>query len=483
MKTGKHIKPKGKKKIITINTQPGPQSALTSCPCDEIFYGGARGGGKSYGSLLDWYKHQLKHGKYSKGILFRRTYPELEDIVEKSRLIFPLFGAKYLESKRTWIFKNGSKLKLRYLDKDKDAGNYQGHEYTWMGFDEAGRWPSPKPIDMLRACLRSPTGIPVRFILTGNPGGPGHNWLKLRFIDPVSPEVVQKIVQPDGSVWTRVFIFAKVQDNKILLKSDPGYIGRLHASGPDWLVRAWLDGDWDIIAGGAIDDIWKRNVHVIKPFIIPSTWRVNRAFDWGSSKPFSTGWWAVSDGTTALLSNGTERTFYPGTQFRICEWYGWKKGRPNEGLKMLNKDIAKGILDIEENKIKKSTYGKLIGEIHPGPADSSIFDVIDGSSMYNAFEDNGCRFIKSNKRPGSRVAGLEKLRDMLKASLSFPMEDPGLFVFDICNDGFIRTIPTLQRDEKNPDDVDTTTEDHSFDETRYQIYRRKASVGEASHGA
>lgn len=398
-------------------------------------------------------------------------------MIEKARLIFPLFGATYKESKRVWVFKNGTTLKFRYLDKDKDADNYQGHEYTWMGFDEAGNWPNPEPLDKLRACLRSPHGIPVRLVLTGNPGGRGHNWLKMRFIDPCPPMQVQRIKDEDGEVWTRVFIPAKVQDNKILLKNDPGYISRLKSSGPEWLIKAWLEGNWDIVAGGAVDDVWKRNVHVLEPFIIPSTWRVDRSFDWGSSAPFSVGWWAESDGGQVLMANGETRTFHPKTLFRICEWYGWN-GTPNKGLGMLNTVIAKKIIDIENNQIKKSFYGKNIGQIKPGPADSSIFDIIDGKCMANDFANCGCRWIKADKGPGSRVAGLEKFRSRLSSSLQSPMESPGLFVFSNCNDGFIRTIPTLPRDEKKPDDVDTNSEDHVFDETRYRIYRKEPGTVE-----
>jgi len=391
-------------------------------------------------------------------------------MTDKARLIFPLFGAKFMESKRVWSFKNGTTLKFRYLDKDKDADNYQGHEYTWMGFDEAGMWPFPEVIDKLRACLRSPHGIPTRQVLTGNPGGRGHNWLKMRYIDPVPPNVVQRIKIGDR-VLTRVFIPAKVQDNKILLKHDPGYISRLKSSGPDWLVKAWLDGDWDIVAGGAVDDVWKRSVHVIEPFVIPKTWYIDRSFDWGSSKPFSVGWWAESDGCPVQMADGTTRTFPAKTLFRICEWYGWN-GTPNKGIGMLNTAIAKKIIDMENNQIKKSFYGKNIGQIKPGPADSSIFDVIDGKCMANDFANSGCRWTKADKGPGSRIAGLEKVRAWLSASLENPIESPGLFVFSNCTSGFIRTVPTLPRDDKNPDDVDTNSEDHVFDELRYRLYRK-----------
>jgi hypothetical protein len=455
-----------------IQPNPGPQEHLLSCPCQEIFYGGARGGGKSYGVLLDYLKHVAEHGKGTKGIMFRRTLPELEDMQEKAIRILPGFGFRYNTQPHIWRHPCGAYLKMRFLDRDEHAQLYQGHEYNWMGFDDVGTWPNPAPIDKLRATLRAPGR--KRMLLTGNPGGPGHNWLKRKYIDPAPPLVVVR----DDAFWSHVFIPAKIADNPKLLEENPGYVNQLKASGPEWLVRAWLEGDWDVVAGGMFDDVWNTARHVIEPFKIPLTWTIRRAFDWGSSKPFSLGWWAEADGATPIqlppevitghglpvplvLSGYRERLYPRGTMFRIGEWYGWN-GTPNQGLKMTAAEIGRQLL------ARESSAG-WAGRVRPGPADSAIFEVENGKSVAADFDSVGVRWEPAIKGPGSRVQGWERLRKLLKASLTWPMEGPGMFVFNTCRSGWIRTVPTLPRDLRKPDDVDSAAEDHAGDETRYYI--------------
>lgn len=225
---------------------PGPQSWLLQCPVEDVFYGGARGGGKTDGALGDFALHAQRYGAQARGILFRRTYPELEDVIRRSRELYAALGATWSASERTWHFPNGGTLRMRYLDHDSDADHYQGHAYTWMCFEEAGNWPTPEPLDKLRACLRTAVGggVRIRLLLTGNPGGIGHFWLKKRYIDPSKPMQPFRVDLGDGMTFLRVFIPAKLDDNPHLTQNDPGYRARLRLAGPGWLVKAWLDGDW-----------------------------------------------------------------------------------------------------------------------------------------------------------------------------------------------------------------------------------------------
>lgn len=450
---------KGTTKVI-YEAQPGPQSALISCPIEDVFYGGARGGGKTYGLLGDWLSHSDLYRNNARGILFRRTYNELDEVQDRASRIFPAVGGTYSVGKRTWFFTNGATLKLRHLDRDADADNYQGHGYTWMGFDELGNWPSAKPIDKLRACLRSGDApIPKSFRASGNPGGVGHNWIKARYIDPAPP--LKPFFDEDAQTW-RVFIPSTLDDNPALLTNDPDYWKRVKAStaGDEALEKAWRFGDWDIVAGGMFDDLWKRTRHAIPAFKIPASWKIDRTFDWGSSAPFSVLWWAESDGTTA--PNG--RHYPRGTVFLIDEWYGWN-GRPNEGCKMLAVEIARGIKEREaEMQIK----------VQPGAADSSIFDAENGVAISDDMAKVGVKWLEADKSPGSRKIGWEKIRNYLKAATDTPIESPGLIVFDHCAQ-WIRTVPTLPRDKNKRDDVDTTAEDHAGDATRYRLMAPKVT--------
>jgi hypothetical protein len=430
---------------------------MISCPANEVLYGGARGGGKSYGTLLDWLGHEDKFKDLSKGILFRRTLPELEDMQSKAEILLPPSGAVFKEQSKTWVFPSGAKLKLRYLERDSHADRYQGHEYNWICFEEAGNWPSPKPLDRLKACLRSADGVFLRLLLTANPGGVGHNWLKARFVDPAPHERIQRL---EGD-WRRVYIPAKVTDNPALLRADPGYVDRIReAAGSPDMVRAWLDGDWNIVAGGMFDDVWREGLHAVEPFEIPSSWAIDRSFDWGSSRPYSVGFWAESDGSEAKLRDGSTRAWPRGTLFRIAEIYGWN-GQPNEGTRELAVEIARKIKAFQA----EVTWG---GRVQPGPADNSIYDAENGVCIADDMGRLGVRWERSDKSPGSRRTGWEAMRKRFKAAHKRPMEDAGLFAFNTCRQ-FIRTVPTLTRDQKNPDDVDTKAEDHIADETRYRV--------------
>jgi len=431
---------------------------------DEILFGGARGGGKSYGILGDWVQHASRYGNNARGILFRKTYPEFEEILDQSERIFPFLGARYRVSSKSWRFPDGALLKFAYLERDQHASRYQGKQYTWMGFEELGNWPNSTPIDALKACLRSPHGVPVRWVATANPGGVGHNWIKSRFILPAP--ALTPFHDPTTDTW-RTFIPSKLQDNPILMQADPRYADRLRGVGAEWLVEAWLSGNWDIVAGGMFDDIWKIDRHVLPAFPIPKTWKIDRAFDWGSTKPFSVGWWAESDGSPA--PDG--RQFKKGTLFRIAEWYGWNGKKPNEGTRQLAVDVARGIRERE-----KAMGFKVLN----GPADPSIFGTENGNNIaadmaLPSAHHPGVVWERGEAKPGSRKTGWEKIRKMLQASLTTPMEDPGLFVFDNCRQ-FIRTVPTLPRDAKDPDDVDSDAEDHIGDETRYRVMHRHHTV-------
>lgn len=226
--------------------QQGPQTLLLSCPIEDVLFGGARGGGKSDALLGDWAAHAGRSNGHASGVIFRRSTPQLEEMIKRSKDLYPALGAKWFAGIKTWVFPCGSRLKMRWLERDEDADNYQGHQYTWIGIDEGGTWPNPDPIDKLRATLRSPHGVRCVMRTTANPGGVGHQWLKERYVMPAAP--LTPFFDEEKRVW-RVFIPSKLSDNRKLIEADPTYIERLKSSGPPWLVRAWLDGDWDASAG------------------------------------------------------------------------------------------------------------------------------------------------------------------------------------------------------------------------------------------
>jgi hypothetical protein len=452
--------------------QHGPQTALLACTVPDVLFGGARGGGKSDGMLGDWLYHADRHGRHARGAMFRRSYPEFTEMLNRCGEILPALGWKRNITEKSWTSPRGAKLVLRYLENDADADAYMGHSFTWLGFDELGNWPSLAPVDKLRATLRSAHGVTCVMRASANPGGVGHNQIKARYVDPAPP--FTPFTGTDGA--RRLFIPSRVEDNRELVDHDPGYVDRLKQAGPEWLTRAWLFGDWDVTAGGIVDDLWRRPVHVLAPFPIPSSWRIDRSFDWGSSRPFSVGWWAESDGTVATMADGSKRHFPRGTVLRIAEWYG-TSGAANEGCRMLAVDIARGILERERNWFgcgDPAWKGPRV-TVQAGPADSSIYAAENGVCIADDMEKVGVTWREADKSPGSRRNGLERLRRMLSAALVAKPEDPCLYIFDTCAH-WIRTVPTLPRDPRNVEDVDTKAEDHAYDESRYRLMVKPAAT-------
>lgn len=437
----------------------------------EILFGGAAGGGKSHlmrAAAILWCAEIPGLQVY----LFRRISSDLMMNHMEGPTAFPAMLAPWLTSKFAKInystssihFGHGSKIFLCHCQYEKDVIKYQGPEIHVLMMDELTHF-TDKIYRFLRGRVRlgglqipeKYKGVFPRVLCASNPGGIGHNWVKATFVDFAPPMEIQKAPKDEGGLM-RQFIPSLLEDNPTLMENDPDYEDRLEGLGNKELVRAMRRGDWDIVAGGAIDDVWDRTVHVIEPFAIPKGWIVDRSFDWGSSKPFSVGWWAESDGTEAVMKDGTIRNFPKGTMFRITEYYGWN-GKPDQGCKMLAVDIAKEI---------KEREAAMPYHVIDGPADNSIFDAENGVCIAHDMEAKGVKWTRSDKRPGSRINGLEKLRKYLKAALQHPMEDPGLFIFSNCQH-FIRTVPVLPRDEKNTDDVDSAVEDHVYDESRYRL--------------
>lgn len=436
---------------VVWKPQTGPQEAYIQCPIFEVCFGGSRGGGKTEGSLGDWLEHASAYGPNAIGIFVRRKLTQLEEVIARSHAIFPLLGAKYREQKHEWTFPNKARLKFRYLERDIDADEYQGHSYTRVYIEEATNFPSPEPINKLRATLRSAVGVPVGLRLTCNPGGPGHSWVKDRYISPdkrgykILRERFKNPFTGEELEVERVYIPSRITDNPLLMRNDPLYIARLQQQGSAMLVKAWLEGDWDIVLG-AFFDCFDSGKHVLSDEwlkLIPKDALRFAAFDWGSAKPFSVGWYAVSDGSWGLPK---------GAILKYREWYG-TTGQPNVGLKMFAESVAEGILEREKGE-----------QIRYRVADPSIFQRDGGPSIGERMLVKKCAF-----RPGDnkRKVGWDQLRSRLMGESGTPM----MYFLESC-EHTIRTIPTIQHDEHDNEDVDTDSEDHAADETRYAVMSR-----------
>jgi hypothetical protein len=434
--------------------QAGPQTALIRCPVFEVFYGGARGGGKTDGVLGDWISHSDLYGADAIGLMVRRTRTELIETIERSKILFRPLGAVYHEQQSMWTMPGGGRLRFAYLERDADADAYQGHSYTRVYVEEAGNFPSAAPVMKLMATLRSGAGVPCGMRLTGNPGGPGHQWVKARYIDPAPlgwKIITSTFLDPftgDTVSRDRVFIPSSLRDNRYL---GGEYVANLHLSGSETLVKAWLAGDWSVVAGAFFSE-FSEALHVVQPHELPKHWTRLRAMDWGSARPFSVGWYAVSDG---------ELPQYPaGALIKYREWYGMKPGQPNVGLKLsataVGKDIAEreGDDDLSDAVLDPAAFAE-----NGGP---SIGETINNELTTHFREADNKRVAQHGA-----MGGWDQLRDRLAGEDGRPM----LYLFSTCVDT-IRTLPALQHDALRAEDVDSNGEDHAADETRYACMSR-----------
>lgn len=429
--------------------QQGPQKSLIDCPLPEIFYGGARGGGKTDGVLGKYGLKARRYGRHFNAVFFRRELPMLDDAIERSSEIYGPLGAKWSDQKKTWRFPWGGRLRFRPLERVEDAEKYQGQNVTDACVEEAGQYPDSRPIDRLNGVLRSAHKVPTQLLLTGNPGGAGQSWIKQRYIDPapLGMRVLTRTL-PNGKPHRYVFIPSRVENNRILLASDPDYINRLYLVGSAELVNAWLKGDWDAIEGAFFPEFSTRR-HVVTPMALPKHWTRFRAMDWGSAKPFSVGWYAVSDGELAQFPRGA--------LIKYREWYGMKPDQPNVGLKLTAEEVGKGIRERDAQD----------EQFQVGVLDPSAFAEDGGPSIASRL---GVIFRRAdNKRvaQAGALGGWDQLRARLKGEEGRPM----IYFFSTCIHT-IRTIPALQHDASKAEDVDTESEDHAPDETRYACMSR-----------
>ncbi len=428
-------------------------------PEDEALYGGAAGGGKSEALVMEALR-QIDRPTY-RGLILRKTYPQLGELVDKSLRYYPLVdaGAVYNASTHTWRFSSGAKIRFGSLGHPRDKYNYQGQSYDFIAFDELTQFSFEEYSYLFSRNRPNGSGMRCYIRATANPGGVGHGWVKERFITPAPAMTTLwdhvAVRFPDGREETRhhsrIFVPSTVFDNGILLGHDPAYLTRL-ASLPEADRKALLYGDWDSFSGQVFTE-WRNDpahykdrvgTHVISPFRIPATWTVWRGFDWGYTRPFSVGWYAVD---------------HDGRLYRIRELYGCRSD-PN-GMAIPNTGVCKNADEIarEIRRIEREDPN-LAGKMIHGVADPAIYQRNGGASIGELMEAEGVYWDRADN---TRVAGKQQVHNRL----SFDERGiPGLYVFSTCRH-FIRTIPSLVYSQMDVEDVDTTGEDHIYDECRY----------------
>jgi len=438
---------------VIFQPNPGPQTEFLSAGEQEVLYGGAAGGGKSFAMLADPVRY-LNNPSF-RGLLVRRSTEELRELISVSKQIYPeaIPGIKFMERDKTWVAPSGATLWLSYLDRDDDVTRYQGQAFSWIGFDELTQWPSPYPWNYMRSRLRTTRDSNLKLYqrATTNPGGPGHSWVKKLFIDP-SPtnksfwatdgETGKTIRWPKGHsregepLFKRRFIPATLFDNPYL--SDDGLYEANLLSLPEHQRKQLLQGDWDVNEGSAFPE-WNRSIHVVSPFNIPSNWVKFRACDYGYGSYTGVVWIAVSPSEQLIVY----RELYV--------------------TKVIATDLADRIIELEEGESIR--YGVLDSSLWHKRGDT-------GPSLAEQMIMRGCRWRPADRSKGSRVAGKNELHRRLQVDEY--TEEPRLVFFNSCTNT-ISQLPVIPLDKNNPEDVDTHSEDHLYDALRYGVMTRPRS--------
>ena len=417
-----------KAKEVIFEPNEGPQTDFLAAPETDVLYGGAAGGGKSYAMLVDplRFAHRAAH----RALILRRSMPELRELIDKSRELYPKAfpGCRFREVEKIWTFPSGAKLEFGFLERDADVYRYQGQAYSWIGFDEITHLATEFSWNYLSSRLRTTDPeIQPYMRCTANPGGAGAHWVKKRYVHPSEPN--ESFTGNDG--LTRKFIPARLDDNPYLSK-DGRYEQMLKAL-PDVQRKQLLEGDWDITEGAAFTE-FDTEIHVIPPFEIPIGWERVKGIDYGYASESSCIWGCVdpTDGTLIIY-----RELY-------------RKGLTGEDLAVMitNMELedpfsVQGVLDTAAWN-RTGTTGPTVGE---------------------TLQRAGHKLRRADK---NRIQGKIQIHEYLRVQ---PSGRPKIQIFTSCPN-LIRELQSIPLDKSNPEDVATHAPDHAYDALRYLIMSR-----------
>lgn len=421
------------------------QERFHECSAYEVLFGGAKGPGKTE-SLLREATRQTDKPNY-RAVIFRRTYPRLGEVRDRSFKYYSGMGASYSGDDKflglpAWTFPSGAKIAFSHLQREEDKWNHHGKEWHFIGFDEVAEFTESQYMFLMLQNRTSDRDIITYIRSTANPGGIGHAWVKRRFIESCKPNHIHyfkrvededvECSKDDPLALSRAFIPATVYDNPALLEGDPGYIKKLEASN-EVERRAFLLGDWDVFAGQFFG-MWRKSIHV-KDKVINPEFNKFISMDYGFKAPSSVGWWQVD---------------YDGGIHRYRELY-------QEGLSY--EKLAQKIMELTPDDER----------IDYVVADPAIWG--DKSRHRDNIGESGAETMQSIfgtwtgliKGDNNRLTGWGRVKIMLENEL--------LTVSPDCKD-LIRTLPSMVHDDKKIEDLDTTGEDHAVDDTRYAAMSR-----------
>jgi|TARA_Y100000310_G_scaffold2199_1_gene2742 hypothetical protein len=413
---------------VVFHPNEGPQTEFLAAPERDVLYGGAAGGGKSYAMLVDPLRYA--HKKAHRALILRRSMPELRELIDKSRELYPQAypGCKFKEVEKLWNFPSGAKIEFGFLERDADVYRYQGQAYSWIGFDEITHLPTEFAWNYLGSRLRTTdSSIETYLRCTANPGGVGAQWVKKRYVNPVDHNT--SFVGKDG--LSRRFIPASLVDNPYLAE-DGRYEEMLKAL-PPVQRKQLLEGNWDVAEGAAFVE-FDPDVHIIEPFYIPSIWERVKGIDYGYASESCCLWGAVdrSDGTLVIYRELYRKNLT-----------GLALGRIITEMELEDPFSVQGVLDTAA-WARTGTTGPTVGE---------------------TLQQLGHKLRRADK---NRIQGKIQIHEYLRVRNN---GRPQLQILNTCPN-LIRELQSIPLSKTKPEDVDTNASDHAYDALRYLIMSR-----------
>tara|TARA_R110002020_G_scaffold47545_2_gene135199 strand:- start:1638 stop:3551 length:1914 start_codon:yes stop_codon:yes gene_type:complete len=413
---------------VIFHANEGPQTDFLAAGEKDVLYGGAAGGGKSYAMLVDPLRYA--HKKAHRALILRRSMPELREMIDKSRELYPLAfpGAKFREVEKLWNFPSGAKVEFGFLERDADVYRYQGQAYSWIGFDEITHLPTEFSWNYLASRLRTTdSDIQTYLRCTANPGGVGSHWVKKRYIEPA--EYNTSFKGSDG--LSRKFIPAKLADNPYL--AEDGVYEQMLSSLPPTQRRQLLEGNWDVAEGAAFTE-FEPQYHIIPPFEIPIAWERVKGIDYGYASESCCLWGTLdtNDGTLIIYRELYQKGLT-----------GVDLGSIITEMELQDPFSVPGVLDTAAWS-KTGTTGPTVGE---------------------SLVREGHKLRRADK---NRIQGKIQIHEYLKVRES---GRPKLQIFNTCPN-LIRELQSIPLSKTNPEDVDTHASDHAYDALRYMIMSR-----------
>lgn len=445
---------------MTWQPHPGPQWTFCTQGEFEILFGGAAGPGKTDCLIVEAARF-VKIPGY-KAVIFRRTFPQLQEIIDRCWQFYPTWGGTYRAGEHRWYFDSGATINLAHMQFEQNKYDWQGRELAFCGFDELTQFLETQYLYLISRVRNAPEGVPLRIRSTTNPGGIGHQWVKERFVTSAKP--LEPLID-SSTGHSRMFIPATVYDNPTLVENDPTYVKRLEAL-PEVEKMRLLYGDWDSFEGQVFGEL-SQKTHGCEPFDIPHEWEKFNVFDWGYGRPWAVFFFAVD---------------FDGDLYLYRAWYGMRKNDtgkydPNKGVRQTNVEICRKIIDLEQERMAFRVADPACW----APTKQRGSNVILGPSFTEDASKEGLFYLKADN---DRLRGKQQVHMRLR--IEEETDENGeiisvrprfhAFLNDENGNRGVRRwweeMQSLQEDPKNPEDVADKQADEGYDCFRYACMSR-----------